>query len=104
MSDARPCADHQWRRAWASGGREALRSQGPLGYDCRLGPGVQAKLAVWLEEGPVAHSWTDDQVAPDLNPVEGLWAHKTAARHQEHGAQRPCGLESRAEAVGGRGQ
>jgi len=53
---------YQWRRAWASGGREALRSQGPPGYDCRLGPDLQAKLAAWLEEGPAAHGWTDDQV------------------------------------------
>jgi transposase len=53
---------YQWRRAWASGGREALRSQGPPGYDCRLGPALQAKLAVWLEEGPAAHGWMDDQV------------------------------------------
>ncbi|WP_323180252.1 helix-turn-helix domain-containing protein [Streptomyces sp. NBC_00201] len=37
---------YQWRRAWVSGGREALRSQGPPGYDCRLGPDLQAKLAV----------------------------------------------------------
>ncbi|MER5757633.1 winged helix-turn-helix domain-containing protein [Streptomyces sp. NPDC002088] len=53
---------YQWRRAWASGGREALRSQGPPGYDCRLGPDLQAKLAVWLDEGPAAHGWVDDQV------------------------------------------
>ncbi|WP_425586381.1 IS630 family transposase [Streptomyces sannanensis] len=53
---------YQWRRAWESGGREALRSKGPSGYDCRLGPHLQAKLAAWLEEGPAAHGWTDDQV------------------------------------------
>jgi transposase len=53
---------YQWRRAWASGGREALRSQGPPGYDCRLGPHLQAKLATWLDEGPAAHGWRDDQV------------------------------------------
>ncbi|MDL5199605.1 winged helix-turn-helix domain-containing protein [Streptomyces sp. ALI-76-A] len=53
---------YQWRRAWALGGREALRSQGAPGYNCRLGPDLQAKLAVWLEEGPAAHGWSDDQV------------------------------------------
>ncbi|MFF9222033.1 winged helix-turn-helix domain-containing protein [Streptomyces viridosporus] len=53
---------HQWRRSWRTGGREALRSKGPSGYDCRLGPHLQAKLATWLEEGPAAHGWTDDQV------------------------------------------
>ncbi|MEU9211817.1 winged helix-turn-helix domain-containing protein [Streptomyces sp. NPDC048415] len=53
---------HQWRRAWKVGGREALRSKGAPGYDCRLGPHLQAILAAWLDEGPAAHGWTDDQV------------------------------------------
>ncbi|WUJ79306.1 hypothetical protein OHS71_18840 [Streptomyces sp. NBC_00377] len=35
---------------------------GPRGYDCRLGPDLQAKLAVWLDEGPAAHGWRDGQV------------------------------------------
>nr|WP_067136930.1 winged helix-turn-helix domain-containing protein [Streptomyces yokosukanensis] len=53
---------HQWRRVWKAGGREALRSKGSSGYDCRLGPHLQAKLATWLEEGPAAHGWVGDQV------------------------------------------
>lgn len=53
---------YQWRRAWEAGGREALCSKGPPGYDCRLGPRLQAELAAWLEEGPASHGWTDDQV------------------------------------------
>jgi transposase len=53
---------YQWRRTWRTGGRAALRSRGPSGYDCRLGPHLQAKLAMWLDEGPVAHGWKDDQV------------------------------------------
>jgi transposase len=53
---------YQWRRAWKAGGREALHSKGAPGYDCRLGPRLQARLAVWLEEGPAAHGWADDQV------------------------------------------
>jgi transposase len=53
---------YQWRRAWASGGWEAPFSQGAPGYDCRLHPGLQFNLAAWLEEGPAAHGWTDDQV------------------------------------------
>ncbi|WUW93100.1 winged helix-turn-helix domain-containing protein [Streptomyces sp. NBC_01451] len=52
----------QWRRAWVWGGRDALRSQGPPGYDCRLGPDLRAKLAVRLEEGPATPGWADDQV------------------------------------------
>jgi transposase len=53
---------YQWRRAWESGRREALCSKGPSGYDCRLGPHLQVKLAGWLDEGPAAHGWMDDQV------------------------------------------
>ncbi|WP_406468801.1 winged helix-turn-helix domain-containing protein [Streptomyces sp. NBC_01594] len=53
---------YQWRRSWRTGGREALRSKGLSGYDCHLGPHLQAKLATWLEEGPAAHGWADDQV------------------------------------------
>ncbi|RLV76153.1 transposase IS630 [Streptomyces rapamycinicus NRRL 5491] len=53
---------YQWRRAWRTGGRESLRSKGPCGYDCRLGPHLRARLATWLEEGPAAHGWADDQV------------------------------------------
>ncbi|MFE9127835.1 winged helix-turn-helix domain-containing protein [Streptomyces sp. NPDC007148] len=53
---------YQWRRAWKTGGREALRSKGAPGYDCRLGPHLQARLAAWLDEGPAAHGWTEDQV------------------------------------------
>lgn len=53
---------YQWRRAWKAGGREALHSKGAPGYDCRLGPHLQARLAAWLEERPAAHGWSDDQV------------------------------------------
>ncbi|MFF2199665.1 transposase [Streptomyces sp. NPDC058145] len=53
---------YQWRRTWRTDGREALRSRGPSGYGCRLGPHLQAKLATWLGEGPAAHGWVDDQV------------------------------------------
>lgn len=53
---------YQWRRVWRTGGREELRSKGPSGCDCRLGPHLQAKLAMWLDEGLAAHGWSDDQV------------------------------------------
>ncbi|GAA2279523.1 hypothetical protein GCM10010145_46360 [Streptomyces ruber] len=53
---------YQWRRAWRTGGREALCSKGPPGYDCRLSPSLQARLAHWLAEGPAAHGWDEDQV------------------------------------------
>ncbi|MFA3842717.1 transposase [Streptomyces aureus] len=53
---------YQWRRTWRTGGREALHSRGLSGYGCRLGPHLQDKLATWLDEGPAAHGWVDDQV------------------------------------------
>ncbi|MET9386939.1 winged helix-turn-helix domain-containing protein [Streptomyces sp. NPDC002928] len=53
---------YEWRRAWELGGRDALCSKGPPGYDCRLRPDLQVKLAAWLDEGPAGHGWTDDQV------------------------------------------
>ncbi|MFF1917393.1 transposase [Streptomyces sp. NPDC058239] len=53
---------YQWRHTWRTGGREALRSKGPSGYDCHLGPQLQVELATWLEEGSAAHGCTDDQV------------------------------------------
>lgn len=53
---------YQWRRAWKADGREALHSKGAPGYGCGLGPHLQARLGAWLEEGPAAHGWTDNQV------------------------------------------
>lgn len=50
------------RAVGQSGGRATLRSVGPSGYDCRLGAPLQARLAGWLDEGPTAHGWADDQV------------------------------------------
>jgi Homeodomain-like domain-containing protein len=55
---------YQWCRAWKSGGREALRSRGPCGYDCRLGPHLQAKLAAWLDEGPAATAGRTTRCGP----------------------------------------
>ncbi|MFE2218220.1 helix-turn-helix domain-containing protein [Streptomyces canus] len=40
---------YQWCRAWRAGGRGALHSKCPCGYDCWLGPHLQAKLAAVLE-------------------------------------------------------
>ncbi|WP_323180251.1 hypothetical protein [Streptomyces sp. NBC_00201] len=46
---------YQLRRAWKAGRREALHSKRAPGYDCRLGPHLQTRLAAWVEEGPAAH-------------------------------------------------
>lgn len=65
------------RRTRRTGGRQALRSKGPCGYDCRLGPHLQAKLAMWLDEGSAAHGWSDDQVwaAPRVPTLIGRKFH-----------------------------
>ncbi|MFC7986744.1 winged helix-turn-helix domain-containing protein [Streptomyces sp. NPDC057336] len=51
-----------WHQLWRDGGREALASRGPGGSRCRLSPRCAEKLAVYLEQGPAAHGWVEDQV------------------------------------------
>nr|WP_306933388.1 winged helix-turn-helix domain-containing protein [Streptomyces luteogriseus] len=51
-----------WHQLWRDGGREALASRGPSGSRCRLSPRCLEKLAAYLDEGPAAHGWVEDQV------------------------------------------
>ncbi|MFJ7592974.1 transposase [Streptomyces sp. NPDC097617] len=53
---------YQWHQLWREGGVEALASGGPGGSRCRLSPRCLEKLAGYLEEGPAAHGWVEDQV------------------------------------------
>jgi transposase len=53
---------YQWHCLWRDGGREALVSRGPSGSRCRLSPSCLDKLAGYLEQGPAAHGWVEDQV------------------------------------------
>lgn len=53
---------YQWHQLWRDGGREALVSRGPSGSRCRLSPRCLEKLAGYLDEGPAAHGWVEDQV------------------------------------------
>ncbi|MEU8882789.1 winged helix-turn-helix domain-containing protein [Streptomyces hydrogenans] len=53
---------YQWHQLWRDDGAEALASQGPSGSRCRLSPRCLEKLAGFLEEGPAAHGWVEDQV------------------------------------------
>jgi transposase len=53
---------YQWHQLWRDGGREALVSRGPGGSRCRLSPRCLDKLAEYLEQGPAAHGWVEDQV------------------------------------------
>ncbi|MEU9730354.1 winged helix-turn-helix domain-containing protein [Streptomyces sp. NPDC048002] len=53
---------YHWHQLWRDGGREALASRGPSGSRCRLSPRCLEKLAAYLDEGPAAHGWVEDQV------------------------------------------
>ncbi|MER5503686.1 MULTISPECIES: winged helix-turn-helix domain-containing protein [unclassified Streptomyces] len=53
---------YQWHQLWREGGVGALASRGPSGSRCRLSPRCLEKLAVYLEQGPAAHGWVEDQV------------------------------------------
>lgn len=52
----------QWHQIWREGGVQALASRGASGSRCRLSPRCLEKLAVYLEQGPAAHGWVEDQV------------------------------------------
>ncbi|MFC9285175.1 winged helix-turn-helix domain-containing protein [Streptomyces sp. NPDC057052] len=53
---------YQWHQRWRDGGVRALVSSGPSGSRCRLSPRCLEKLAGYLEQGPAAHGWVEDQV------------------------------------------
>jgi transposase len=50
---------NRWRRALASGGREALASRGAGGAKCKLTPAQVAELAEILDAGPAAAGYAD---------------------------------------------
>ena len=49
----------RWRRALASGGRDALASKGAGGARCKLSPAQVAELEAVLDAGPAAWGWED---------------------------------------------
>ncbi|MFD9459009.1 transposase [Streptomyces sp. NPDC059985] len=53
---------YQWQQRWREGGVNALASRGPSGSRCRLSPRCLEKLSGFLDQGPAAHGWTEDQV------------------------------------------
>ncbi|MFF3404105.1 winged helix-turn-helix domain-containing protein [Streptomyces sp. NPDC002659] len=57
-----PKSVYQWHQLWREGGARALASRGPSGSRCRLSPRCLEKLAAYLEQGPAAHGWVEDQV------------------------------------------
>ena len=50
----------RWRRAWADGGAEALRSRGPVSRE-KLSGQQWARLEAELRKGPLAHGFACDQ-------------------------------------------
>ncbi len=50
---------NRWRRALASGGRQALASKGPGGARCKLGAAQLRVLEAVLDAGPAASGWSD---------------------------------------------
>ncbi|MFF8026531.1 transposase [Streptomyces sp. NPDC007896] len=53
---------YQWQQMWRDGGVQALVSRGPSGSRCRLSPRCLERLAAYLDGGPAAHGWVEDQV------------------------------------------
>src|SRR4051812_42456677 len=52
---------YQWRRAWVTGGVQALASRGPAGPDPKLSDAQLARLKQRLELGPAAAGYGEDQ-------------------------------------------
>lgn len=50
---------NRWRRALASGGRQALASKGPGGGRCKLDAGQLRALEAVLDVGPAVSGWSD---------------------------------------------
>ncbi|MFF9766308.1 helix-turn-helix domain-containing protein [Streptomyces sp. NPDC014636] len=79
---------YQWHQAWQEGGAEVLASRGPVGKRCKLSPRCQEKLARYLDQGPAAHGWSEDQVWTGAR-VARWWARSTRSavlpRSPRHG-------------------
>jgi transposase len=52
---------NRWRRALATGGRDALATKGPGGAKCKLSPAQLRELEAALDAGPAAWGWDEDQ-------------------------------------------
>jgi putative transposase len=54
-------AVYKWRRRWQVEGEAGLASKGPSGTDCRLTGEQLDQLAAFLQEGPAAYGYVEDQ-------------------------------------------
>ncbi|MFF0451205.1 helix-turn-helix domain-containing protein [Streptomyces sp. NPDC004609] len=61
---------YRWYELWRDGGVRALVSRGPSGSRCRLSPRCLEQLAAYLDEGPPAHGWVEDQVWTAAHPAK----------------------------------
>ncbi|MYQ96917.1 helix-turn-helix domain-containing protein, partial [Streptomyces sp. SID4946] len=52
---------YRWHQLWREGGVQGLASRGASGSRCRLSPRCLEKLSMYLDEGPAAHGWVEDQ-------------------------------------------
>jgi putative transposase len=52
---------YTWRRAWATGGEQAVASKGAPGPDSRLSQTQVQQLVAVLQDGPAAAGWVEDQ-------------------------------------------
>ncbi|MQY37018.1 hypothetical protein SRB17_50200 [Streptomyces sp. RB17] len=78
---------YQLHQLWRDGGVQALASRGPSGLRFRLSPRCLEKLAVYLEQGPAAHGWVEDQVWTAVR-VATLIGTKFHVSHSVSGATR----------------
>ena len=82
-----PKSAYQWHQLWRDGGASALASRGLGGSRCRLSPRCLDKLAVYLDQGPAAHGWAEDQVWT-ASPVATLIGRKFHVSYSVSGATR----------------
>lgn len=84
-----------WHQLWRNGGREALASRGSSGSRCRLSPCCLEKLAAYLDEGPAAHGWVEDQVwtASRVATLIGRKFHVSYSVSGCHEADAPAGVQ-----------
>lgn len=79
---------YPWQQAWREGGAEALAPpRGASGQRCKLSPQCREKPADYLEQGPAAHGWDQDQVWTGA-PVVTLIGRKSHASNSVSGATR----------------
>jgi transposase len=84
-----PESAYRWRQLWRDGGVQALASRGPSGSQCRLSPRCLERLAGYVEQGPAALGWVEDQVWTAAR-VATLIGRKCHVSYSDSGATRLC--------------